>query len=529
MKPRTVTGALTALFAGGGLLLAAASPAIAAEAASANGVQLITATQGGTYPVRLYKSTVLSFPRAIKQISVGNPGVADILILRRQQLYVVGKNLGTTNVVAWDESGNIISSFDVEVTHDLDSLKDKLHQLMPGEDIKVYSAQEKLIISGELSSASRLDAARELASGYLPDCIRAQSDAPEATRSRGATDPSCKKGAVVNLMQVGGAQQVMLKVTVAEMARSVVRRLDANLSMLDFGKHLSGGAVSGGAAFPNALDPNGLLTPLQGALSNQSNIVGPALDLFEPTTPTIDSTGMFLSYLSGDFFLQAVLDVSKRNGLAKILSEPTLTTLTGQEATFLSGGEFPIPVPQGGANASTTVEFKEFGVGLRFTPIVLDSGRINLALNVSVSEISTDNSVVLRATGTSNAFAIPSLTKRSASGTVELADGQSIGIAGLINDNLREFVEKFPGLGDLPLIGALFRSQEFVSGQSELVIFVTPHLAKPIAPGDIQLPTDGFVAPQDWEFYVLGRTDSKKAPPLRNKPAQLRVGHDLGQ
>lgn len=527
MKPRTVTSALTAVLAGGSLLLAAALPALAAEAAVS--VQTVNGSQAGTFPVRLYKSTVLSFPRAIKQISVGNPGVADILILRKQQLYVVGKNLGTTNVVAWDESGNVLSSFDVEVTHDLDSLKSKLHQLMPGEDIKVYSAQEKLILSGELSSASRLDAAKELAGGFLPDCVRAQSDAPEATRTRALSDPSCKKGTVVNLMQVGGAQQVMLKVTVAEMARSVVKRLDANLSMLDFGKHLSGGAVSGGASFPTALDPDGLATPLLGNLGNQSNILGPTLDLFEPNTPTIDSTGMFLSYLSGDFFLEAVLDISKRNGLAKILSEPTLTTLTGQEAQFLSGGEFPIPVPQGGASNATTIEFKEFGVGLRFTPMVLDSGRINLALNVSVSEISTDNSVVLRATGTSNAFAIPSLTKRSASGTVELADGQSIGIAGLINDNLREYVDKFPGLGDLPLIGALFRSQEFVSGQSELVIFVTPHLAKPIAPGQMQLPTDSFVPPQDWEFYVLGRTDSRRAPPVRNRPSQLRVGHDLGQ
>jgi pilus assembly protein CpaC len=521
---------LAAACTGGAPLFAAIAPAVSTAAAPSE-VRAVSSGEAGTFQVRLYKSLVLSFPRAIKQVSVGNPGVADIVVLRNQQLYVVGKNLGSTNVVTWDSNGQILASFDVEVTHDLDALKQKLHELLPGEQVKVYSAQENLIVAGEISNAVRMDAARELAGGFLPDCIRPVSDAPDAARSRAATtsDPSCKKGAIVNLMQVGGAQQVMLKVTVAEMARSVVKRLDSNLSMLNFGRHLSGGAVSGGAAFPNALDPDGLLTPIFGNLGGGSNVIGPPLDLFDPSTPTIDSTGMFLSYLSGDLFVQAVLDVSKRNGLAKILSEPTLTTMTGKEAQFLSGGEFPVPVPQGGTSGSTTIEFKEFGVGLRFLPLVLDSGRINLNLNVSVSELSGDNSVVLRGTNTTSTFAIPSLTKRSASGTVELADGQSLGIAGLINDNVRSYVSKFPGLGDLPLIGALFRSQEYISGQTELVIFVTPYLAKPIAPDQIRLPTDSFVPPQDWEFYVLGRTDSKNTAPLRNKPAQLQVGHDLGQ
>ncbi|MFA5940818.1 MAG: type II and III secretion system protein family protein [Sinimarinibacterium sp.] len=525
MKFRIPRSLLIALCTGVGALSAQFT---VAQAAAAD-VHTVTAGQAGPFAVRLYKSVVLSFPRTVKQVSVGNPGVADILVLRGQQLYVVGKNLGTTNVVAWDSDGNVLSSFDVEVTHDLDSLKEKLHQLLPGEPIQVYSAQEKVVLSGQVSSIARMDAARELAAGFLPDCIRAISDAPEAQGKRGAggTDPSCKKGAVVNLMQVGGAQQVMLKVTVAEMARSVVRRLDANLNILDFGRHLSGGATSGGASFPDALDAEGLRTPLLGDLGNQSNIVGPVLDEFAPTTPLIDSTGLFLSYLSGETYLQAVLDISKQNGLAKILSEPTLTTLTGQEAQFLSGGEFPIPVPQGGSTGGTTIEFKEFGVGLRFVPIVLDSGRINLTLNVSVSEISGDNNVVLRSTGTTNTFFIPSLTKRSASGTIELADGQSMGVAGLINDNLRSFVSKLPGLGDLPLIGLLFRSQEYVSGQTELVIFVTPHLAKPIAADQISLPTDSFVPPGDLEFYLLGRTDSLRSAPLRKKPAKLNVGHDL--
>lgn len=470
--------------------------------------------------VPLYKSTVVALSRPAGRVSVGNPGVADILVLRSRELYVVGKALGSTNVLVWDEAGNVFANLDVEVTHDLASLKDKLHLLLPGESINVQSAQEQLILSGQVSSASKADAAKTIATSFLPECIAAVSDAPVIASvpqkpAARVADANCKKGAVVNMLQVGGANQVMLRITVAEMARSIVRKLDANLNIMQFGKHLSGGAVNGGASFPDALDADGLLTPIFGGLDGSRGVIGPAVDGFSPNTPVIDGPGAFLSYLSGNTFVEAVIDVSKRRGLAKILSEPTLTTLTGQEAQFLSGGEFPVPVPQGGTFNSTTIEFKEFGVGVKFLPVVLDSGRINLAINVSVSELSSDNTVTLSSGGTNATYVIPSLTKRSAISTVELGDGQTIGIAGLMNDNMQEFVDKFPVLGDLPILGPLFRSQQFRSGQSELVIFVTPYLAKPISPQQVRLPTDGFVAPSDTDFYLLGRMSGTR----RTKPA----------
>lgn len=499
---------------------------MAADAGAAgDGASEFSEARSNTHRVPLYKSTVVSVGGAIKQVAVGNPGVADVLVLRRSQLYIVAKAPGSTNITAWDANGALIAGFDVEVTHDLDLLKSKLHQLLPGDKVSVYSAQEKIVLTGEVGSTARADAAVQLAESFLPECIVAESSAADSKLKSGGGGSACKKGAIINLLQVGGAQQVMLKVTVAELARSVVKRLDANLNILNFGQRLSGGAVNGGSAFPDAIDANGLVTPI----GVRPNLVGPAIDMMTPSTPSIDGPGAFLSYLDGDFFLQAVLDVSRRNGTAKILSEPTLTTLTGREAQFLSGGEFPIPVPQGGADGgSTTIEFKEFGVGLRFTPLVLDSGRINMTLNVSVSDLNADNGIVLRASGASNVFSIPSLSKRSASGTVELADGQTMGIAGLINDNMRDFVTKFPGLGDLPVIGALFRSQEFVTGRSELVIFVTPHLAKPIARADVRLPTDGFVEPKDYEFYLLGRTESGHKGPARSGRLQhLDIGHDV--
>lgn len=499
-------------------------------------------TVNSVYQVPLYKSAVVPLERTATRVSVGNPGVADILVIRSRELYVVGKALGSTNVVVWDDSGRASDNFDIEVTHDLSTLKAKLFELLPGEQIQVQSAQEELILSGQVTSAARASAAMELAKGFLPDCITASSDQTGNKAQR--ADPSCKKGGVLNLMQVGGAQQVMLKVTVAEMAHSVVKRLESSLNLLKFGFNggrFSGGAVSGGATFPDALYTTGSTTSRLPIFDNQAlSPAGPAIDEFVPNVPGIDDTGLFLGYLEGNTFVQAVLDISKRNGMAKILSEPTLTTLTGQKAQFLSGGEFPIPVPQGGAAGGITVTFKEFGVGLDFTPVVLDSGRINLALDIEVSEISGENAVALGSGGTQSTFAVPSLTKRSARSTVEVGDGQTIGIAGLINDNMREFVQKFPLLGDIPIVGALFRSQEYRSGQSELVIFVTPHLARPMRPEHFRLPTDTFVPPGDLDFYLLGNlgwtkdrprqapSSSYSSPSRRTDAPKGAYGHDLG-
>ena len=227
-----------------------------------------------------------------------------------------------------------------------------------------------------------------------------------------------------------------------------------------------------------------------------------------PNPLSIVDKGLFLSYLTGNLLFNGVIDIAKENGLAKILAEPTLTTLTGQEAKFISGGEFPIPVPQG--LDGITVEFKEYGVGLKFLPVVLDSDRINLKLNITVSELTENSSIVLGSENVSSSFFVPALTKRSASATVELANAQTLGIAGLINENLRQSVNKFPGLGDVPVLGALFRSQEFKKGQTELVIFVTPHFAKPIEPDLVRLPTDDFVEPNDAEFYLMGRLEGAR-------------------
>jgi pilus assembly protein CpaC len=237
-------------------------------------------------------------------------------------------------------------------------------------------------------------------------------------------------------------------------------------------------------------------------------LIGPPVDWFMPDDLSINDKGLFASFLSDQLFFESVINASKNNGLAKVLAEPTLTTLSGQEATFLSGGEFPIPVPQEGGN--TTIEFKEFGIGMNFVPVVLESDSINLKVAIRVDELTSTSPVLLGVNNTQQLFVVPSLKSRRATSSLELADGQTIAIAGLISDNLRENVEKLPGLGDVPVLGMLFSSEEFLKDQTELVIFVTPKLAKPIAREDMKLPTDNFVEPSELEFYLLGRMEGRQ-------------------
>jgi pilus assembly protein CpaC len=300
-------------------------------------------------------------------------------------------------------------------------------------------------------------------------------------------------------------------VKVAEISRTELKRLDVRFNtILKNSSEWTWGAVNGGAKFPDAIfKPGDVRVPILPGVAP----FGPVIDEFAPNDLSIADKGFFASLLTEDALFNVAFDAAKENGLAKILAEPTLTTQTGQMAEFLSGGEFPVPVPQGGGNNAVTIEFKEYGVGVNFLPVVLDNGRINLKLNISVSELVTGNTVGINIDGVTSSFIIPSLTKRSAMSTVELGDGQTIGIAGLINENLREVVTKFPALGSIPVLGALFRSQQWVKGETELLILVTPRLAKPILEHDIRLPTDGFAEPSDLEWYFMGRTESMSDGP----------------
>ena len=480
--------------------------------------------------VPLYKSRVLSLPASIKRISVGSPDIADLLLLRSTELYVLGKDLGTTNVLLWDANDILIAVVSVEVTHDLESLKKKLHDLMPDEAIEVRAAQRSIVLSGTVSSPTNVTAAVAIAKGYLAQAGTAKEKEMFEVKGQGGDSGS---GEVINLLQVGGAQQVMLEVKVAEISRRELRKFDMRFNTILNSSRWTTGAVNGGANFPDVtfnpdLDANGDVIPGTGGrrpVFDGAAPWGPAIDEFAPNDLFIEDKGLFASLLTNDFLLNLTLEAAKENGLAKILAEPNLTTLSGQEAKFLSGGEFPIPVPQG--DETVTIEFKEFGVGVGFLPVVLGDGRINMVLNVSVSELVNTSNVSVSSTGSATSFLVPSLAKRSANATVELKDGQTIAIAGLLNENMREVINKFPGLGDIPILGNLFRSQEYVKGETELVILVTPHLAKPIAPDKIKLPTDNFVEPSDADFYLWGRLEGSASGEQGAGGTSSDFGHDL--
>jgi pilus assembly protein CpaC len=477
-------------FTGGGAGLLSSAVLQAAEPLPA--VSAMPAANVTNIQVPIYKSRVLTTRASVKKVSVGNPEIADILVTSPTQLYLLGRALGSTNVLLWDSRNRLIDSLDLEVVHDLGGLKSKLHELLPNEQISVYSAQGALVLRGQVSSAAAMDSAVKLAKTYT-----AQTSSIVQGEGEAAVAAPTQSLDVINLMTVGGSQQVMLEVKVAEMKRDLVKRLGVRFLAI---------GSSGNWEF--------------GGFNNSSSLVE---NLLSP------STGFLAKFASESFLFDAILEASKDNGSAKILAEPTLTTLTGQQAEFISGGEFPIPVSD---ENGITIEFKEFGVGVKFLPTVLDSGRINLNLNVSVSELVAANSLVVEAESTrgSSSLLVPALTKRSAQSTVELGTGQTIAIAGLISESTRDSVSRFPGLGDIPVIGNLFRSQEFISGETELVILVTPHLAKPIDARSVRLPTEKIVAPSDVDFYLLGRTKGRGES--RQVPVSLGVsegnfGHGL--
>jgi len=468
--------------------------------------------------VAIYKSRVVTLSAAAKRISIGNPDIADVLIIEAGELYILGKDLGTTNVLLWGRNDQLIAAISVAVTHDLDGLRKLLASTLPGEKIQVASAQRNLVLSGQVTSAIKMDAALQMAHGFLQQAATAKEKIMFKEETGATTSEDKKVGQVINLMTIGGAQEVMLQVKVAEVQRSVMKDLHAQWNAVHNNSVWTLGGVNGGATFPPAVFvPQQASSPIFGSPNprlpppNGGNPIGPYVSLFQPTVPSIANQGFFFSFVGKELAAQLIIDAAAQQGLARILAEPTVTTLNGQEAQFLSGGSFPIPVPE--QNGVIGITYKDFGVKLIFQPLILDTGRINLKLNVSVSQLVTTNSLVVSPITSSSVFAVPALSERRAVSTVELSDGQTMGIAGLMNENMNSAVTKFPGLGDIPVLGQLFRSSNFQKGQTELVIFVTPTLAKPIRPEEVQLPTDGQVDPSNVDFYLRGRLEGSAPPP----------------
>ena len=424
------------------------------------------------------KSTIVESSDIIRRVSVAAPDIADTVVLTARQIYVTGKSSGVTTITLWSDANRVAAVFDVEILPDVAALKEKIHQVFPTEkDVKVLATHESITLSGTVSSTANLTQLVRLAEAYAP------------------VDKLTSKPRVLSLVDVGGVHQVMLEVRVAEMSRSLMRRLGVNMN------YISNGGNQIGISLLNSLTK----LPAAGWPGNPLSVA--------------DNVTWISQFLSGNTTWTVFIDALKENGLTKVLAEPTLITLSGRSASFLAGGEFPIPVPQSSSGGGTTItiEYKTFGVGLNFTPTVLGNGKISMVVNPEVSDLDFTRAVSVQG------FLIPSINTRRVSTVIELGDGQSFAVAGLLKDDVREVVAKYPVLGDIPVLGALFRSSSFQKNETELIIIVTPHLVKPLDMARQTLPTDAYVEPDDFEFYLLGSTEGKGKQATANPTAASSV------
>ena len=413
---------------------------------------------GGQLDVPLNKSQVLTVDRAFTKAVVGNPEIADILPVTNRSVYVLGKKMGTTSLTIYDANNRVISVVDIAVGPDVVSLRRQLSELMPGEQIGARISNDSVVLTGILSSGPAVDQAMQLAQTYAAD-------------------------KVVNMMSVGASQQVMLEVRFSEINRQAAKQLGVSAFLGSDGGTFGSAVGSGAGLVPSATGA--------GVLRLDS---------------IVDSFGVFRKALSiGSLNIEAVLDALERKGFVKTLAEPTLVALSGETASFLAGGEFPIPVSQSsgtGGGSSISVEFKSFGISLAFTPTVLADGIINLAVQPEVSSIDPSASVQI------NGLTIPGLQTRRADTVLELRDGESFVMAGLIRKDFATTVRQVPLLGSIPIIGSLFRSTGFQKGETELVMVVTPRIVRPIKAGvPVALPSDRVGNPNELDLFLNGRTD----------------------
>lgn len=407
--------------------------------------------------LELNKGRLIALDHAAASVFVADPNIADVQIKSPKLLYVFARKPGETTVYTVDSSDQVVQGWRLTVTHDLTRLREAFRTYMPEARVQVSSFGDAIVLEGTVKSPQAAEDARVLA-------------------ARLAGDKN-----VINRLSVRGPNQINLRVRIAEIRRAVVKQIGVNWDAL-----LSAGSFTFGLATGSPVVAGGSFL---------------TRNLSSSGSGTADS--IFGGLHKGNWDVNTLIDALESEGLVTVLAEPNLTAVSGETASFLAGGEFPIPVPQ--SNNNVTIEFKKFGVGLSFTPTLLSDGRINLKVQPEVSELTNTGEVRI------NGFLIPAITTRRAETTVELASGQSFAIAGLIQNDVNHDVRRLPGLGDLPILGALFRSDAFQRNESELVILVTPYIVRPTAETAMSAPTDGLKMPSDVERL-------KTAPLYRQEP-----------
>jgi pilus assembly protein CpaC len=477
MARDTVRG--IALAATAFVALAAAVPA----GAQSSSISVAEGVHAGEVAVPVNKSQVIRSDRPYAKALIGNPEIADVLPLTDQSLYVLGKKTGTTSLTLYDRSNMLIAVVDVAVGPDVITLRRQLSELMPVEGVGARISNDSIVLEGVVPDSVAADRAVQIAESYAP-------------------------GKVINLLSIGSAQQVMLEVRFSEVKRQALKELGISGFLSGSGNHGFIGAIGSGAAQSGSNPPTlGAIADSFGILNRNFNILG--------------------------LNIAATLDALERKGAVTTLAEPTLVALSGETASFLAGGEFPVPVAQnvggtgpaaGAGSAAITVEWKPFGVSLAFTPTVLADGVINMIVAPEVSSIDPSASIEI------NNLTIPGLQTRRAKTVVELRDGESFAMAGLLRRDFQSTVRQFPILGSIPIIGTLFRSSGFNRDETELVIIVTPRLVRPVRAAAMKAPTDRVGPANEADLFLLGRTDTGvppapefTQPPMANEPAPVVV------
>lgn len=391
--------------------------------------------------VSVNRAIVVESDIPFAELSVANPGIADIASLSDRSIYVLGKTPGATTLTLFDQDGRLIANVDVRVSPDVAEFKERLREILPNEPIEVRTANDGIVLSGRVSGERKVTQAMELAERYAP-------------------------GRVTNLLMVGGMHQVMLQVRFAEMNRSVSKSLGSSIGITS------------------------LLAPVDGVSVGSGSLVGTAAGASATSEGALN-----IGFGVGGLAVNILVEALEAKGMVRTLAEPNLVAISGQAADFLAGGEYPVPVTDSDGNV--TVEYRPFGVQLLFKPVVIDEDLINIELSTIVSSIDP----------ASSDLQLPVFKVRRASTTVQMRDGQSFAIAGLLQDDFSDSTSQVPWLGDVPILGALFRSAEFQRSQTELVIIVTPHLVSPVNGDALALPTDRMRIPTETELFMSGRTE----------------------
>ena len=466
-QPATAAPARTSLRAAG------ASP-VAAGGAVPQAMMTMTSTSSDT-TLSVGAGRLVNLPRAMADLFVADDKVADVQVKSPTQLYIFGKSGGETTVSATDRAGNVVWASTVRVGTNIGSLAQMLKIAMPESDIRVTVMNGLVLLTGNVGSPGEIEEAQRLT----------QALAGEGTQ-------------VVSRLKTPVPLQVNLSVRIAEVSRDLAKQIGVNLINRD---------TSGGFVFGISQGTPGSIKTITAGQDPSGLPQGGTLGTF-PTKGVGTTLGALARFAGMDIL--GTLDLAETDGLVSTLAEPNLTAISGETASFLAGGEIPVPLAQG--LGAVSVEYKQYGVSLAFTPTVFADGRISLRVRPEVSQLSSAGSVTV------SGFTIPGITTRRVETTIELGSGQSFMIGGLLSNNTNNTTDKAPFLGDLPILGALFRSNSFRRQQTELVVIITPYLVRPVAAGSIALPTDGYRAPTDGERLLLGKSAAGKTGARAPRP-----------